>query len=115
MPDATAARVLIDRSELGRATQIIEARFADPELEALRTQIVRDLLSCSLALEQALRVYVRCALVNHCGSHGSTNLADTTETFFESFSRYASAMYRVATQFEAYEIHLENVLHLKAV
>jgi hypothetical protein len=115
MADSTAPRVLIEQTDLATATQIVEARFADPELEARRVQIVRDLLSCGLVLEQALRVYVRCALVNHCGSHGSTNLADTTETFFESLSRYASAMCRVAKQFEANENHLENILQLKAV
>jgi hypothetical protein len=104
MTNLNAGRVLITEGDLAKAAAAVEARFADTGAEHERQAIIRDLLSAGLALEQAVRIQSRCALVNHCGSHGTTNLADATETLFQAIFRYAEVVREIAGRFGRYDL-----------
>lgn len=99
MAESTSQRVLISESDLMHCSAMIEARFHDPAHEAGRVEITRRLLAAAFSLEHTLRRQSRCALVNHCGTHGTSNLADASTSMFEALVTYARLVRETAAQY----------------
>ena len=99
-----AAELQIDRDEFRAAMAVTNARFPDVTLEAERVLCARDFLAAAFALEQALRIHARCALVNHYGSRGTNNFAEATERLFFSLGEYAASIRRIAQRFRDFEM-----------
>jgi hypothetical protein len=83
-------------SELLAAARLVEARLADPADEACRIEITRRFLAAAMSVEHALRAQTRCALVNHCGSLGTSNLSEATERLFEALFTYSALIREIA-------------------
>lgn len=94
--DSSSPKVLISGSDLLRCASIVEARFEEPAQEAARIEAAHRLLRAAFSLEAALRIQARCALVNHCGTHGTSNLADTSTALFDALSTYACSVRETA-------------------
>ena len=89
--------VQITQLDLARCAMLTDARYADPAQEAVRVELSRRLIGAAFAVEQTVRGHARCALVNHCGTHGSNDLAIATESFFGALYTYSS----LAAEFSA--------------
>ena len=96
----SSPQFMITRSDLLSCAAITEARFADPLKEVDRVQTTRRLLGAAFALEQALRIQSRCALVNQCGTHGTSNLADASIALCDALSTYADLVREIATRYD---------------
>ncbi len=96
MIDEENARISISREDLMTAARLMEQRAADAETELDRLLLVRRLIAASFELTRTLRAQTQCALVNHCGSTGTRNLEEATETLFGALADYAARCREVA-------------------
>ena len=96
MAEPVARRISFSESDLLKASATVEARCQDPVLEATRVEVSRRLLRGAMNLETALRIHTRCALVNHCGSHGNSNLCDAAIGVFEAMGEYVNLLRETA-------------------
>ena len=96
--------VEITQFELARCAMLTDARYSDPAEEAVRVELSRRLIGAAFAVEQTVRVHARCALVNHCGSHGSNDLAVATEAFFGALYTYSSLASEFSARFSGIDV-----------
>ena len=104
MDESTFQRVLITEAELLQCARMTEARFENPEVEASRVDITRRFLTAAFAAEKALRMHSRCALVNHCGTHGSSNLGEASEALFQALLTYADVVRETASRYVSSQV-----------
>jgi hypothetical protein len=96
--ETTFEQVLLTRRHLLSCARTFEARYSDERRENARLDVTGRFLTAALALEQVLRAHTRCALVNHCGSHGRSNLEELTARLCEALSAYAALVTECAHQ-----------------
>ena len=98
MHDGIGPTVLIRHDDLQALVEIVESRFAEPGREASRITLVRDWLTAGFELNRLLTIQTRCALVNHCGTKGNSNLTDQTDRLFKALAIYASLTSDIAAE-----------------
>lgn len=99
MSDSDTRQVVITEGDFHRAAAITESRFDNASLEDERVVLAREFVGAAFALERAVRSHARCALVNHCGTHGSNNLDDATDVLYQALSEYATLIGEIAFRF----------------
>jgi hypothetical protein len=98
--DKSFRRVIeMTQLDLARCAMLTDARYADPAHEAVRVELSRRLIGAAFAVEQTVRGHARCALVNHCGTHGSHDLAVATESFFGALYTYSALVTEFSSRF----------------
>lgn len=90
MIDSVDARVLISREELLTNARMIEARGREEGAELARLLQVRRFIAASFELTRSLHAQTQCAVVNHCGTIGTSSLEEATETLFGALVEYAA-------------------------
>ena len=95
-PSEDMRLIIFAQSELTAASALVEARFDNPADEVRRIDTARRFLSAAMSVERALRMHTRCALVNHCGSHGTSNLIEAARGLFEALNQYANLVREAA-------------------
>jgi hypothetical protein len=107
MRTSTLEQVLLTRLDLVACARTIEARHSDAGCEHTRLELTRRFLTAALTLERTLRAHTRCALVNHCGTHGNSNLEDVTHQLFEELLAYAVTVRECAQRSEKVPLNIE--------
>jgi len=108
-------RVLITQADLTACSVLVDARYGEPDLETARMQAVRELIGSASALERAIRVQARCALVNHYGTRGTRDLGEATDALFEAMQDYASVIRRIGARFYKDDVNGARVPRLEVV
>lgn len=91
--------VHIAESDLSTCALLVDMRFGDAELEASRTQVIREFLAVTSDLEHALHSHGRCTSVNHRGTRGNDDVMHATATLFSALMNYTCVIGEIAARF----------------
>jgi hypothetical protein len=104
MHEGIGPSATLRREDMQTLVEIVESRFAEPGREASRIAVVRDWLTAGFELNRMLTLQTRCALVNHFGTKGNSNLTDQTDRLFDALAIYATLTAEIAGEFEASDL-----------
>lgn len=105
----------IPLGDLKVASGAIMLRLADAAQETSRINQMRDFLGCASELNLALSVYVRHALVDCCGTHGTADLAVDTQALHRALDRYSTFVAVVAAEYGDIVLANQNLTHVRPV